>query len=406
MLFALPTMAPRVVTSARAVRPTMDGTYGGGTYDFSSVAWKSAAWESQAISSYDYTKWYEHKLQDTYVGIEACRSSHARVVPLLKEIASHDFFSYFAINLYTPCMYFPTEEAGCDTSDADAACAIQATRDRDVPSDLLDRDLHEYDFTLDGWCRKDMPSDFTEYFDLRSSPSRNTGYDGSRVWRFIHNKICFSKNLDDPNSSYKRDYNRAVSGMHSAIHAKIIASLGPSAGLIEYRRRLRDQPGAITNLYFAYMLTLCALYDCRGRLNHCSYLGEGEAIRPLMKRLTGGDLLSCEPVQRAAFNLRAHSASASSEVWRCRMRTRDLKQIMGCVQCNLWVHGTVMTLGLGATLQVLLGSDGRGGDPLALDRVQIAALVATAAKFGTACETIERFRSYDCDGADECETVE
>ena len=80
------------------------------------------------------------------------------------------------------------------------------------------------------------------------------------------------------------------------------------------------------------MLTLCALYDCRGRLNHCSYLGEGEAIRPLMKRLTGGDLLSCEPVQRAAFNLRAHSASASSEVWRCRMRTRDLKQIMGCVR--------------------------------------------------------------------------
>ena len=46
-------------------------------------------------------------------------------------------------------------------------------------------------------------------------------------------------------------------------------------------------------------------------------------------------------------------------------------------------------------MQVLLGSDGRGGDPLALDRVQVAALVATAAKFGSACETVERFRELD-----------
>ena len=79
-----------------------------------------------------------------------------------------------------------------------------------------------------------------------------------------------------------------------------------------------------------------------------------------------------------------------------RMRHRDLKQMMGCVQCNLCaVHGTVMCLGLGATLQVLVGSDGRGGDPLQLDRVQVAALVATAAKFGTAVETVERFRELD-----------
>lgn len=48
-------------------------------------------------------------------------------------------------------------------------------------------------------------------------------------------------------------------------------------------------------------------------------------------------------------------------------------------------------------MQVLLGSDGRGGDPLALDRVQIGALVATAAKFGSACAIVERFREFDGD---------
>ena len=222
-------------------------------------------------------------------------------------------------------------------------------------------------------------------------------YDGSRVWRFIHTKICFTKRLDEPGSSWKRDYNRAVSGMHAAVNAEVVADLGDTEiGRAEFRRRLQDQPGAITNLYFAYMLTLCALHEIQGRLNSCSFLGDAEFLRPLMQELTGAELLSNAAVQRAAQNLRNHAESPGAEVWRMRMRHRDLKQMMGCVQCNLCrVHGTVMCLGLGATMQVLLGSDGRGGDPLALDRVQVAALVATAAKFGSACETVEHFRELD-----------
>ena len=43
-----------------------------------------------------------------------------------------------------------------------------------------------------------------------------------------------------------------------------------------------------------------------------------------------------------------------------RMRHRDLTQMMGCVQCDhCRVYGTVMCLGLGAMMQVLLGSSGR-----------------------------------------------
>ena len=185
--------------------------------------------------------------------------------------------------------------------------------------------------------------------------------------------------------------------MHAAVNAEVVADLGDTEiGRAEFRRRLQDQPGAITNLYFAYMLTLCALHEIQDRLNTCSYLGDADFVRPLMQQLTGAELLSNAAVQRAANNLRTHAESPGAEVWRMRMRHRDLKQMMGCVQCNLCrVHGTVMCLGLGATMQVLLGSDGRGGDPLALDRVQVAALVATAAKFGSACETVEHFRELD-----------
>ena len=343
-----------------------------------------------------YAAWSTN-LEDRMGGIEAvrkCLRETKKVLPLLKEITSRDFFNYYAVNLMTPCMYFPTELEGCELD----RCEIKAVRDRDVPPVLLQSDMREsYDFMIDAWCRKDMPSDFTEYFDLRTCQARDTGYDGSDVWRFIHQKICFTKRLEEPSNSWKRDYNRAVGGMHAAINAEILNDIGPTeAGRAEFHRRLLDQPGAITNLYFAYMLTLCALGECRARLDSSDYLGDDEFVRPLMQQLTSSELLSNEAVRRASRNLRAHAAGASDEVWRMRMRHRDLKQIMGCVECNLCrVHGTVMCLGLGTTLQVLLGSDGRGGDPLALDRVQMAALVTTAAKFGAACETVERFREID-----------
>lgn len=54
------------------------------------------------------------------------------------------------------------------------------------------------------------------------------------------------------------------------------------------------------NLYFAYMLTLCAIYDCRERLNDCSYLGDGAAVLPSMRAITGSDLVACEAVQASA----------------------------------------------------------------------------------------------------------
>ena len=186
--------------------------------------------------------------------------------------------------------------------------------------------------------------------------------------------------------------------MHSAVHAEILNDLGPTEeGRAQYRRRLRDQPGAIINLYFAYMLTLCALRECRDLLDNCSYLGDGEYVQPLMQRLTSAELLSNEAVQRAARNLRVHAASPSAQVWRMRMRHRDLKQIMGCVECNLCrVHGTVMCLGLGATLQLLLGSDGRGGDPGRRGAVQALPARALLSAGDGRRETVPRGNLWEC----------
>ena len=53
-------------------------------------------------------------------------------------------------------------------------CEITSVRDRDVPSALLDRDLHEYGFTIDGWCpaRKDPKPEPNP--EPNSNPDRNS----------------------------------------------------------------------------------------------------------------------------------------------------------------------------------------------------------------------------------------
>ena len=129
----------------------------------------------------------------------------------------------------------------------------------------------------------------------------------------------------------------------------------------EYRRRLRDEPAAIANLHFTYMLALCAVSAARERLDGCGYLGEGPELIESIKALTASPLLTDPAVQVAASNLREHAESAECAAWKLRLRTRDLLRVMNCVQCNLCrLHGKISALGLAASLQVLLGIQGRG----------------------------------------------
>lgn len=153
------------------------------------------------MPTYDYRFEYFNELMD---GMAACRAHSNEVLPNLQQLQTRDFFSCFSFDLLASCSYMPTSEDPCELD----RCEVDPADD--VPEQLVARDEEEFEFALDGWARKDMPSDFTEYYDLRQAMERNTGYDGSRVWRFIHQKICFQKKLSEPESGWKRDFNRAV----------------------------------------------------------------------------------------------------------------------------------------------------------------------------------------------------
>jgi hypothetical protein len=83
------------------------------------------------------------------------------------------------------CEYLPQELFECYTE----SCEIYPADDGDVPSSIRASDFDEHDFELDGWARWDMPSE--DYYDTLLFPEDYTGYDGSEIWRFIHDRIGF-----------------------------------------------------------------------------------------------------------------------------------------------------------------------------------------------------------------------
>jgi len=336
-------------------------------------------------------------------GAEAIDGSIDDLVDLLTEIRSQPFFRLYSVDLLASCAYMPQEIDECETQ----SCDLYPVDEEDVPSKILKVDTAEYGFELDGWVRWDMPTE--DYYDAVSNPEAYTAYDGSLIWKFIHEKICFQKDLNT--ELWKLDFNRAVSGLHSSISAHIVEGMvyadedAPAVDgseldpMAEYKRRLSphgQNPDAIGNLYYGTMLLLCAVREARGRLGAYDYgtdmMGSGD-VGELMEELLESPLLSdsslVAKIDQAQDNLRDHVASNPMSLWKARLRTRDLLRIMNCVQCNVCrLHGKVGALGLSVAMSILLGDEGRGGDAGRLHRVEIAALVSTLGKFANAIQIV------------------
>jgi hypothetical protein len=294
-------------------------------------------------------------------------------------------------------------------------CLIFETKKK-VPEAIRAVDMDEHDFELDGWARWDMPSD--DYYDTSQFPEEFTGYDGSEVWSFIHERIAFhDATLTDEYDSdnWKADFNKAVSGMHSMISAQVIAGIvtkiekgeefeedcawtDPKA---EFERRLGvngETPQAIENLYFGYMLLLSAARAAKSRLLQDSESGklDADAAGPL-KSILEYPLLNDESIDIASKKLHDHAVKDEESkfaLWEARLRTRDLFRIMNCVQCNKCrLHGKISAMGLSTAFQLILGEKGEGGDVKRVHRVELAALMTTLSKFSTAINFCQKMKS-------------
>lgn len=245
-----------------------------------------------------------------------------------------------------------------------------------------------------------MPSD--DYYDIEAFPEGYTDYDGSEIWKFIHNRICF-EGFDYDDEHWKADFNKAVSGLHSMISAQVTRGIqekideGESLAVDprkEFARRLSPEgetPRAIENLYFCFMLLLTAASKSKARLLHDCENGniEAHAIENL-KDILEFPLLHNADVAIAAKRLHDHAiqdADSKQNLWEARMRSRELLRIMNCVQCNKCrLHGKISILGLTTALQILVGPTGEGLDPQKVKRVELAALMTTLHKCSRAIQ--------------------
>jgi len=346
-------------------------------------------------------------------GIAAIDALNTDLDQLLSTLREQSYFRLYSVDMLASCEYIPQELFECYSE----TCEIYPVDEEEIPHFIRKVDMDEHDFELDGWARWDMPSE--DYYDTSEFPEEFTGYDGSEVWNFVHDRIAFhdeETRIDEYDSdNWKADFNKAVSGMHSMISAqvvkgieeKIISGEGFEDGCewtdprAEFNRRLGPQgetPQAIENLYFAYMLLLSGAYAAKDRLTEDCISGKidsgaAAALKPVLEY----PLLADESIAIASEKLRSHAlkdAQSQNKLWEARLRTRDLFRIMNCVQCNKCrLHGKISALGISTALQVLLGRTGEGGDVKRVHRVELAALMAALSKFSSAIRFCQRMQA-------------
>jgi hypothetical protein len=253
-----------------------------------------------------------------------------------------------------------------------------------------------------------MPSN--DYYDTEDFPEGYTGYDGSEIWNFIHNKICFD-GYDYNDDHWKADFNKAVSGVHSIVSAQVARGIQTKIDAgedfsaeevwrdpkVEFDRRLGtngETPMAMENLYFAYMLFLSAVAKAKGKLLADCQSGKiDSAAAPILQGFLSLPILNDPAVEVAAKKLSDHALKSANSMWEARMRSRDLLRVMNCVQCNKCrLHGKLAMMGLSTALQIHLGRAGEGGDPSRIHRVELAALLSTVYKLSLAVDFCKKMR--------------
>lgn len=345
------------------------------------------------------------------------------VLSKMEELRSAKFFSLYSVDMLANCAYL---KDGLDECEFDAC---EVLPEEPAPERLYGRDLDEREFNLDSWARMDPPSE--DYYNLESYPEGYTGYDGAHVWKFAYEKLCFagcagsrSPALDDDEAAngWRGVFDRSVSGLHASIACHIVDDFSEDDAecLAEYDRRVGDHPERPRNLHFAFALVLTALAEARPALTSFVFdAGDAEndaRLRGKVQALCAEGLLDAPELAKMAPLMRSAAVTANecmlaespdgesswleeAGIWQMRQRSRAMLRVMDCVQCGACrIHGKVAWFGIATALKVIYD---KVSDASPLSRVEVAALLTTLAKLGTAVRFAEEMDTLREELADE-----
>jgi flavocytochrome c len=269
--------------------------------------------------------------------------------------------------------------------------------------------------------------------NLALNPERNTGYNGTHIWRAIYEENCIinSNSLSDSVQSFsgtqsnghnsefsnmcleERVMYRLLSGLHSSTTISIAKHYYPPSrkknrttwepNPTYFMEKFHENPEHIRNLHFTYVVLLRALSKASTFLYNYTFdngaiVDKGDSLdeeemtttQKLIRRLLDSSILqSCHSVFSAfdeslLFQEDDTTGSSLSKVDVALLRRNfkgvfhNVSAIFDCVQCQQCkLHGKLVMLGYGAALKVLLMQNSMPQ----LEQNEIVALINTIIKF-------------------------
>lgn len=287
------------------------------------------------------------------------------------------------------------------------------TEVEELPSTIPEDALLPDSFWKD-MCSSIGLGDGTTTVNLALNPERNTGYNGTHIWRAIYEENCIAVDGEyDDMCLEERVLYRLLSGLHTQTTVSIAKNYWPPSkrkGRVDWEpnpsyfmEKFADNPDHIRNLHFSYVVILRALrkatpflYDYNGiRTGNAQ---EDESVAKLLKRLLDSSILkSCSSVF-SAFDESLlfqedpdKSKSNNHNKLNVTVLQKNFKgvfhnvsSILDCVQCQQCrLHGKLVMTGYGAALKVLFMQEP------SLEKNEIVALLNTAVKLSESVRDVK-----------------
>merc|ERR1712151_643145 len=182
--------------------------------------------------------------------------------------------------------------------------------DKDPGSDCDDDDVPDT-FWID-MCSEIKQGDGLQIVNLELNPERNTGYNGTHIWKTIYEENCIMMDKETQSMCYEeRVLYRLLSGLHTSTTLSIATNYYPPSkrknrinwepNPTYFYEKFSSNPEYIRNLHFSYLVMLRALRKAKNFLYNYEIrtgdIVEDEKATVLLRRLLDTHILtSCSDV--------------------------------------------------------------------------------------------------------------
>ena len=277
-----------------------------------------------------------------------------------------------------------------------------------LPDEECDDDVDSFWMDM---CSQIKLGEAKKVVNLVLNPERNTGYNGTHIWKAIYDENCvqLDGNASSPMCYEERVLYRLLSGMHASTSISIAKNYYPPSkrkGRTDWQPnpqyfmdKFHDHPDYIRNLHFSYVVLLRALRKAKPLLYNFD-LSTGDIVQDesallLLRRLLDTHILkSCSSVFEAFDESLMFRDASTNHHKGVSLQANfkgvfhNISNILDCVQCQQCkLHGKMTMLGYGTALKILFLPPSKLTSS-SLTRNEVVAFVNTVAKLSESLKDV------------------